>query len=225
MSRAYRFKASQAFLTYAQCPLEREYVLDSITDKLAELDRTTMVTIDAHCVAQELHEDGNFHIHAYFKFSSKLSFENPDFFDIKVGEVHYHPNITAPRSSVAVIKYVQKDKNFISSDNIVDILNKRSYGTIRKDATSRTEYLEMIGTHFPRDLALNYDRLDQYSRILFPETKVTYENPYTTFGNVPEALTKWCDNLTRPNPNPMTGKCINPNTLTLMLSHLGLIQP
>lgn len=214
MPRTFQFKSAQAFLTYAQCPLERDYVLDYITDKLSDLDRNPVVTIDAHCVAQETHEDGNFHIHAYLKFSSKLCFTGDNFFDIKINEINYHPNITAPRSSVAVIKYVQKDKNFIASDNIAEILNKRSYGTIRKDATSRTEYLNMIGTHFPRDLALNYDRLEQYSHVLFPEAKITYDNPYTSFMNVPEGLTNWCDNLTRPFPNPMTGKWLMVNNLS-----------
>ena len=209
MPRDFQFKSSQAFLTYAQCPIDRDYILDHITDLLASTNRPTPITISAHCIAQEKHQDGNFHIHAYFKFSSKLSFRNQSFFDIKYEGVNYHPNITAPRSPVAVIKYVQKDKFFIASENIEEIMNKKTYGTIAAQSTTKEEYMAALTHHFPRDVAMNYDRLEQYSRVLFPETKVTYTNPYIINGDLlPDALTEWCDNLTRPTPNPMTGTSV-----------------
>lgn len=48
--------------------------------------------IKTYIVARELHEDGNYHIHAYLELDSKINVTNPLTFDLVVDGQRYHPN-------------------------------------------------------------------------------------------------------------------------------------
>jgi hypothetical protein len=64
-----------------------------------------------YVVCQETHSDLGLHIHAFLKLERKINKRTSDFADLtgfKEDGTPYHPNITAPRSIKAVIKYVEK---------------------------------------------------------------------------------------------------------------------
>lgn len=148
----FRFNCKQVFLTYAQCSLPRETILDLLTESLS-------VSIVDYCIAQETHQDGNFHIHAYLLFDRPLNSRDARIFDI----AGFHPNIERPRSVKAVLKYVQKDNNFLVSPGIEELINKRTYKTILESASTAEEFLSQVADSFPRDYVLQYDKIKSFA--------------------------------------------------------------
>lgn len=99
MAPAFNFQAQTIFLTYPQCTLTKEELLLALQDRFDVKD---------YIVAQELHADGTPHLHAYLKLEARIHKRTADFADIQ----GFHPNITAPRSVKAVMKYVSKVGDF-----------------------------------------------------------------------------------------------------------------
>lgn len=95
----FRFNSKRAFLTYPQCNEEHDNLYNSINGQYP---------IKYAVIAQELHEDGNKHLHAAIEFTKKLDITNEKAFDIK----SFHPNIQSPKKWLAVIQYCKKDNNF-----------------------------------------------------------------------------------------------------------------
>lgn len=186
----FRFQASTIFLTYAQCPLSKEHLLS----KLQEL-----FTIKEYCIAKELHSDGHPHLHAFLKLESKIHKRSADFADVD----GYHPNITAPRSVKAVITYVQKDEDYLASEGINELLNKKSYGQLIGEATSTGEFLASVEKYFPRDMVLNYERIKVYAENKFAEPIPEYVSPYKPedFIEHPEMI-DWATQIIRPQCDP-----------------------
>lgn len=94
----FRFCASSVFLTYPQCNLSIHQVMDFLLSKKANV----------LVVAQEHHQDGNPHIHAYAEFKTKVDTKTERYFDFK----GFHPNIAKPISKFYVIRYITKKKDF-----------------------------------------------------------------------------------------------------------------
>lgn len=103
--------------------------------------------------------DGSPHLHAYLKFAGPFRSRCSRCFDV----AGFHPNIERPRSVKAVIKYVQKDSNFLVSPGIEDLLSKKTYASILATATTAEEFYEAVATSFPRDYVLQYDRLESFA--------------------------------------------------------------
>ncbi|AUM61624.1 Rep [uncultured virus] len=108
--KEFRLNSQQLFLTYSQCPINLELILNHLK---------SLVEIDKYIVAQEKHQDGNLHIHCYLLLKSKLNLKNPRKFDYQ----EYHPKVEGCRSYKNVIKYVTKDGNYITNYER-DILEK-----------------------------------------------------------------------------------------------------
>lgn len=102
--KEFRLNTAQIFLTYSQCSLEPNTILDN----LKKLDK---LNIKNYIIAQESHKDGNKHIHVYLLLNSKINIRDNRYFDM--GE--FHPKIEGCRSWKAVIKYVTKDGSYISN--------------------------------------------------------------------------------------------------------------
>lgn len=104
----FRFNAQTVFLTYSQTPrkLTPEMVLLKISQK---------ADVEHYLISQEIHKDGGYHIHAYFKFTEKLDKRDPRFFDIKYYKM-YHPNVQRVKSKYSLWRYIKKDGSYISSD-------------------------------------------------------------------------------------------------------------
>jgi len=189
MSRPrFNFHAQTIFLTYAQCTLTKEELLTALHEKFEIKD---------YCIALELHSDGHPHLHAFLKLETKIHKRQADFADIN----GYHPNITAPRSIKAVIKYVQKDGNCLTSDGIEELLNKKSYGQLIAESTTTNEFLASVEQHFPRDVVLNYEKIKVYAEAKFKEPVPVYSSPFRThdFQNTLDAMDNWASE-TLPHP-------------------------
>lgn len=99
-NKGFRLDSTGFFLTYPQCPLDKETVRDALQ---------ALGTISKGVIARELHKDSGAHIHAYVKYDKKKTVRHSNYFDI--GE--YHPNTQTAKSSIAVMKYIKKDGDFI----------------------------------------------------------------------------------------------------------------
>ncbi len=84
--KKFQFCAKSIFLTYAQCPLEREVVLEAL-QRLKGTDSTNQLL--KACIGREAHQDGNFHLHVCAWYTHNLKFYDCRYFDIE----GYHPNI------------------------------------------------------------------------------------------------------------------------------------
>ena len=88
-------------------------------------------------MAQEEHEDGGHHIHAFIRYAKKTEFK-PAKWDI----AGYHGNYQVARSWTAVQAYCKKGGKFVSSFDVDSALRKKSCGRelnkrlIEEDLTS-----------------------------------------------------------------------------------------
>lgn len=94
-AKKFRLTGKNFFLTYPQCFLEKQDVLDLLMAK---------VGIDYGLVAREFHEDGNPHIHAFLTLKKKFDTRSANFFDLG----NYHGNYQVARCSDDVIDYCNK---------------------------------------------------------------------------------------------------------------------
>jgi len=97
-------RAKGWFLTYPQCEVPPQAVLEYLKEKH---------DIVEYVIAQEAHQDGSKHIHAFVKLEKRTMF-NKNLFDLP----DHHGNYQVAKSWAAVKKYVTKDGNFISSIDI-----------------------------------------------------------------------------------------------------------
>lgn len=204
----FRLQCRSIFLTYAQCPLSPEVLLK-------ELQSITNIT--CYSIGQENHQDDSgLHLHVFLQFPRKLDIKSSRFFDV----LNYHPHLQLPRNKTAVIEYTQKDGKFIS-----DIEVRSTYQSIFKKAQSKMDFLSLVKSSFPRDFALNLQRLEYCANVLYPEdTEEDFQSEYSKF-NVPNLLTDWlrsevlnsydfceaCDNIkTVPIPSWISFNCLLP---------------
>lgn len=150
------------FLTYPQCSLEREKLRDFL------------LGVEPGCkyyIARELHGDGNAHLHAYVHFGRRRRFSDARAFDVD----GFHPNIQTPRSRKSVIAYISKsDVSPCTNIEAGETSEKYSWGDLLDAATDRDSFFVLVRQHFPRDLALNHDRLDAFCRAYYGRSRETY---------------------------------------------------
>lgn len=131
-------KAKGWFLTYPQCPCPKEECLSDLSDKLAEKG----LKIEEYVICEEVHKDGNPHLHAFIKLDKRVRFK-ADRFDIIYEGKDYHGEYQIAKSWQAVKEYVIKDGNYISNINIEAAKKKQSKKIgIKELETDALELLE-----------------------------------------------------------------------------------
>lgn len=84
-----------------------------------------------YIIASEKHKDGTDHLHVYLKMNKKLNIKSQKFFDLldpkdlDNPEEVYHGNYQGCRSDMAVMNYVVKGGNYISSLSEADLDQKK----------------------------------------------------------------------------------------------------
>lgn len=172
----FRCRAKRFFLTYPHCPLDPVVLKNG----LEELQKGVLLE---WVIATELHESGEPHLHCYLYYESVVDVRDPHAFDIH----GYHPNVQSCRSHRAVVRYIQKDGQYIASHDRA--WTKLSWGTLL-EAKSRGEFFRLVKLHYPRDWALSTNRLRNFAQSEWPDE--TVEAPcYLPAGYVPSALTDY----------------------------------
>lgn len=155
---SFRFNAKTCFLTFAQCSLSKEEVLERLTQAHP---------IQDYIVARERHQDGNYHIHCYLRFSKKIDSRNPRVFDV----LDHHPNIKALTKVDAyrnAQKYAKKDGDFLT--NIEETLGKRTL--LFKELQDEGDLTPAFIRRNPDIMQFNFSNLRMFLNVLKPRTKV-----------------------------------------------------
>lgn len=99
------------FCTWPRCNIPKEYAL-----KLLE-----KFGLDEYVIAEEQHQDGAPHLHAFLKLKKKKRVKQ-DTFDLE----DFHGNYQVARSWQAVKQYVTKGNNYITNLNLEAAMRKQS---------------------------------------------------------------------------------------------------
>ena len=123
-------RVRQYAITYPQCAVQKEHA-----GKLLK----ALPGVKHAVVAQEVHEDGHTHLHAYVHFEKAKS-RKTDFFDIE----GHHGNIQACRCVKSWIQYITKeDKNPWTFHFDVDACLKGKRATLTIARAAEMTYLEL----------------------------------------------------------------------------------
>lgn len=146
MATRFRFNAKKCFLTYSQCPAEKQVLFDFLNKFGSGLKN--------YCIAQEKHEDGNFHLHAFCEWNKTLDTKNQYFFDLVDAAKIYHPNlkqVTNAKASVRnIINYCHKsDKEPLTN------MDMEQYNELTKDEKAEAKkvaFREAIDAKTPEEV-------------------------------------------------------------------------
>lgn len=163
--RTFHYDGVHVFLTYPQCPLERE----QLRDFLVELAPNC-----SYIIGRELHDDGNPHLHAYVHFGGRRRFRDTTVFDVE----GYHPNIQKPRNARHCIAYCRKeDATPLVSENLHESVSSQSsagWGELLDMSETRDEFLRGARERFPRDYVLSLERLLFFCEWKFGRAETAY---------------------------------------------------
>lgn len=151
------FNAKNVFLTYPQCPLSKEEVLQSLQAKHE---------VSSYTVSEEKHSDGTPHVHALIVFSKRLHTSNERYFDLGV----YHPNIKTLKTKSDVSRthtYVIKDGQFIT--NFEKSTGKRAQ--LAQDIIAEGKITKKFIIEHPEVIFLNYTSISKWLGHFIPPRK------------------------------------------------------
>jgi len=159
----FSFDGAHVFLTYPQCPLERECLRDFLVGTHGAIK---------FLVARESHSDGSYHLHAYAHFGRRLRCTGTDCFDLE----GYHPNIQKPRSAKAVAAYCAKDDDSVLRNFEPDELETTRPGwkSLLQDCPDAATFLARVEEHYPRELCLSLARLLEFCEWRFGRDRIGY---------------------------------------------------
>lgn len=172
---SFRFNASKVFLTYPQCNLSVQQLLEGLA---------SIKEIKYYAIAQERHEDGNPHLHALCQFSSKINTVNQAYFDIQ----GFHPNIQRPRNIKDVLTYIKKDGEYISTWP-----EKRGYDEILSEATDEKSFLSLVKENDSKNFVLNHEKLEYFANKFYkkptsPLKQIANPQPWRLPSNINDWL-------------------------------------
>lgn len=176
----WRIQAKNLFLTYPQCDLGHELLLQAL--------RTILGPGPSIRLARELHEDGRPHYHAFIQCKEKFSTRNERFFDYG----GFHPNVQAARDPKYVFDYVSKSGDFLDSGEFTFDTNKTWAEAVC--LTTAEDFKAYIKQSFPRDYVLFNERIEAYAQTTFGLRRGIYvPKEDETFGGADPAMQRWID--------------------------------
>ncbi|AUM61809.1 Rep [uncultured virus] len=113
--KKFRMNCKNFFLTFPQCPTTKEVAQSRIKEKWPEAKTL---------VCQELHQDGQPHLHCLLQFEKPLNIKRSDFFDFIGGQ---HGKYEPARNIRNSVKYITKKGDFVTNGiNVEAILEKKN---------------------------------------------------------------------------------------------------
>ena len=146
----YRLAAKNLALTYPNCELTKEEVLELLQCKLAG-------NLESYVISKEKHETGLPHIHVYLKLDKLINIRSEHYFDLK----EYHGNYQSVKSKGNWIEYIMKGGDFITNLAIKDGKILKYYDqliNLVKEGKLETALKELESNGDSKDLLKNYSR-------------------------------------------------------------------
>lgn len=208
----FSFDGQLAFLTYPQCgDLSREQLRDFLVGTLGA---------EQFCIARELHEDGEPHLHAVVRWGRRKRLVGANCFDVE----GRHPNVQRPRSLRDCLAYVRKsDDNVLDSEPPLVVSGSRgdAYGELLSTCEGPDDFLARVGELRPRDLVLYLERLQAFCRWKWPPNAESYSGRARgEFRRELPLMTEWV----RDNLEVRAGGAPVPSLLVELSSHAYLAR-
>lgn len=149
----FRISAKKIALTYAQCPIEKEYLFEELKK---------VIKITKYLIGREHHKDGNFHLHAFIESETKIESKNCRFLDILWEGKTYHPNIRSVTNQEKWIDYCSKDMDYIDGgiDRFSTSSNFKKKKSDLESWIAHRQYLRLSNTIYPIDFKTFHPKVD-----------------------------------------------------------------
>lgn len=163
---SFRFAAKRVFLTYSDvCP--------DFTKETVYYDINERYPIKLYAMGEEIHPaTGGRHIHALFEFRYKVDAKDATCFDVADNDHQHHPNIQTVKKGQAhwerVLEYVTKE----DPCPFANVELKPTWGEMFDSANDKEHFLRLVKRHYPRDYALNLQRIEYCAEKNFPTSDV-----------------------------------------------------
>ncbi len=172
------------FLTYSTCEI-------SIEDLILHLKSLGAIS---GRVAQEVHLDGQPHLHAIIAFTSKKHIRRVTHFDFR----GFHPNIQTVRNRLATTEYIAKDGKFQDWGDICTT-PQQLYEDILHASTSVNDFISRYKRERLREVILNFSSITKFAEHHFKDERPDFEPRYLDFTNIPSVLTEFHSELLQPS--------------------------
>lgn len=179
----FRLTSAQFFLTYPQCNLPLEEVYNHLINL-----KPKNIEILKIVVAEEKHESGEPHLHAYLKYKQIVNLSGPaaeKTFDIN----SFHPNVQGARSAKQVIEYVTKGGNYKSNFEIKGD-KKRKLQEYLNTSKSSEEFINKVISDDITFATRSFINLRAFADHVFKNTGKTYDpiRPFDSYQNPPQGI-------------------------------------
>ncbi len=154
----WRLEAKNLFLTYPQCETTKE---DCMTEIKAYFGTNIVFAI----VAVEDHKDGTPHLHAAISLHQRFRTRKPAALDVLAGQ---HGNYQGARNMSATVKYVVKDKEYVSEGIDVELYLKQSKKkkttkiSLVSSAVNEGQDIHEIDSKFPGFVMMHKRKVEDY---------------------------------------------------------------
>lgn len=179
----FRFSNKRVLLTYST-------VSESITKEAIFYTIDERYPVEEYCVGEERHQDGQRHIHAVFSFKKKVDSKDVTLFDVNDGNETFHPNIAPIKKGKAHFERATEYTKKEDPEPLCNIMQAMTWGDLIEGSTSKEEFLELVRVNYPRDFALNLQRLEYMAekRWVTPSMNTINDSMQVTWITLPNAL-------------------------------------
>lgn len=196
MPRQFRIQAKFYSLTYPKCPIEPMWAKQFLLNRFK-------TQIQYVCVAKELHQDGEPHLHALLQFKRRHDVQNQDHFDIIIPTLptqydRFHPNIQKTKFPLEWKEYIQKDGEFLEEGELIvpkqnQQKESENWKILLETCKSSEEFLTAVRKQFPKTYCLHLQRLEYVAQKEWPVKPPPYVPTFTQFPNLPWNVQHWVD--------------------------------
>ncbi|KAJ1377220.1 hypothetical protein SESBI_49107 [Sesbania bispinosa] len=153
---------------------------------------------------EELHENGEPHLHSLIQFEGRYQCTNYRFFDLisPTSSTHFHPNIQNVKSSSDVKAYIEKDGDFVDYGEFQ--IDGRSSRGVKHDlgdvyaealnSSSKTQALQIIKEKDPKTFFVQYHNIFANADKIFAPLPQPYVSFFSSYSfKLPEQLRLWLE--------------------------------
>lgn len=150
----FNLQGKRFFLTFPQCPVAPELAQERLKEKYGD-------SLKWYLLAQELHQDGEKHLHIGLEMKETFRTKRSDVFDF-IGEKH--GNYQTMKNMRKCVEYITKGGVFLACGIDVDAVKKKQNGATLSvaQAVVNGKSLEELNQEFPGFVMMNKRKIEDY---------------------------------------------------------------
>lgn len=187
-SMSFRLSAKYLLLTYPNCG-DKQACYNFLIDKFDDAKYIL--------VAQETHQSGEPHLHAFIALTKRCNFKRADCLDFN----GFHGNYQVARDKHASVTYCKKDDaNPLEYGHLE--ASRESKWAIARTASSRDEFMEAVADADYKTFVCFHDKIDAFATKKFKSDPMPYTDPFSNSWIPNTALDGWAlENVTNWTPS------------------------